>query len=82
MFELRIYFNSEFLRDFIEDGLVDYAKENPGVVVYVKPRRHRTPVIVAEYRKFSILNIYFLDIEFIFVFSKWRKTMDQLQKQH
>jgi large subunit ribosomal protein L43 len=30
-------------------GLVDFAKENPGVVVYVKPRRHRTPVIVAEY---------------------------------
>lgn len=28
---------------------MDYAKENPGVVVYVKPRRHRTPVIVAEY---------------------------------
>lgn len=28
---------------------MDYAKENPSVVVYVKPRRHRTPVIVAEY---------------------------------
>lgn len=33
----------------MENNLVDFAKENPGVVVYVKPRRHRTPVMVAEY---------------------------------
>lgn len=37
------------IRQFLENDLVDYAKENPGVVVYVKPRRHRTPVIKAEY---------------------------------
>lgn len=28
---------------------MDFAKENPGVVVYVKPRRHRSSVVVAEY---------------------------------
>lgn len=38
-------------RDFLENNLVDFAKTNPGVVVYVKPRRHRSPVIVAEYCK-------------------------------
>ncbi|EZA58534.1 hypothetical protein DMN91_009044 [Ooceraea biroi] len=37
------------MRGFIEHDLLDYAKQNPGVVVYVKPRRHRHPVIVAEY---------------------------------
>ncbi|KAL0808383.1 hypothetical protein ABMA28_012865 [Loxostege sticticalis] len=37
------------LRDFIEQDLVDFAKQNPGVVVYLKPRRHRGPVAVAEY---------------------------------
>lgn len=26
-----------------------FAKENPGTTVYVKPRRHRAPVMVAEY---------------------------------
>ncbi|GAB0093974.1 mitochondrial ribosomal protein L43 [Sergentomyia squamirostris] len=40
---------SRGMRDFLENSLVDYAKANPGVVVYVKPRRHRSPVIVAEY---------------------------------
>lgn len=43
------YFHFYNHRDFLENHLIDYAKENPGVVVYVKPRRHRTPVIVAEY---------------------------------
>ncbi|EFN78745.1 39S ribosomal protein L43, mitochondrial [Harpegnathos saltator] len=37
------------MRHFIEHNLIHYAKENPGIVVYVKPRRHRHPVIVAEY---------------------------------
>jgi len=41
--------SSRGMRDFIEKGLVDFAKENPGVVVYVKPRRHRTAVMVGEY---------------------------------
>ncbi|XP_018561469.1 39S ribosomal protein L43, mitochondrial [Anoplophora glabripennis] len=41
--------SSRGMREFIESGLVNYAKENPGVVVYLKPRRHRSPVIKAEY---------------------------------
>ncbi|KAK6645152.1 hypothetical protein RUM43_001428 [Polyplax serrata] len=40
---------SRGVREFIENGLVDFAKENPNVVIYMKPRRHRTPVFVAEY---------------------------------
>ncbi|XP_076651253.1 mitochondrial ribosomal protein L43 [Halictus rubicundus] len=37
------------IRKFLENDLINYAKENPGVVVYVKPRRHRSPAIKAEY---------------------------------
>ncbi|XP_076007788.1 large ribosomal subunit protein mL43 [Genypterus blacodes] len=37
------------VRDFIEEGVVDYAKKNPGTVVYVTPRPCRTPKVVAEY---------------------------------
>ncbi|XP_064630809.1 large ribosomal subunit protein mL43-like [Lineus longissimus] len=36
-------------RDYIENHLVDFTKKNPGVVVYVQPRRHRAPVLVGEY---------------------------------
>ncbi|XP_069560781.1 large ribosomal subunit protein mL43 [Brachyistius frenatus] len=36
-------------RDFIEEGVVDYAKKNPGTVVYVSPQPIRVPKIVAEY---------------------------------
>ncbi|XP_077407362.1 large ribosomal subunit protein mL43 [Vanacampus margaritifer] len=37
------------VRDFIEDGVVDYAKKNPGTVVYVSPNSCNKPKIVAEY---------------------------------
>ncbi|XP_033757132.1 39S ribosomal protein L43, mitochondrial-like [Pecten maximus] len=37
------------MRNFIENHLMDFAKENPGVVVYVKPRRHRSPRIIATF---------------------------------
>ncbi|KPJ15343.1 39S ribosomal protein L43, mitochondrial [Papilio machaon] len=40
---------SRGLRDYIEQDLVDFASNNPSVVVYLKPRRHRSPVVVAEY---------------------------------
>lgn len=33
----------------MENQLLEFSTKNPGVVVYVKPRRHRQPVIVAEY---------------------------------
>lgn len=29
--------------------MIDFSKKNPGVVVYVKPRRHRAPVVIGEY---------------------------------
>ncbi|THD20361.1 Mitochondrial ribosomal protein L43 [Fasciola hepatica] len=37
------------IREYIEKYLVDFARRNPATVVYVKPRRHRPPLIVAEY---------------------------------
>jgi large subunit ribosomal protein L43 len=44
---------SRGVRDFIENDLVAFARDNPGVVMYLKPRRHRSPVVVAEYCKLS-----------------------------
>lgn len=38
-----------FHRDFLENQLLEFSTKNPGVVVYIKPRRHRQPVIVGEY---------------------------------
>lgn len=46
--------SSRGMRDFIENELVNFARANPSVVVYVKPRRHRGPVVVAEYREFKV----------------------------
>lgn len=40
-------------RDFIETELMEFAKNNPGTVVYLKPRRHRSACLVAEYCKFN-----------------------------
>ncbi|XP_041938391.1 39S ribosomal protein L43, mitochondrial [Alosa sapidissima] len=36
-------------RNFIEEGVVDYAKKNPGTVVYISPEPCRIPRLVAEY---------------------------------
>ncbi|TGZ70937.1 hypothetical protein CRM22_002916 [Opisthorchis felineus] len=41
--------DSKGVRDYIEGYLVDFARRNPATVVYVKPRRHRPPLLVAEY---------------------------------
>ncbi|XP_066947299.1 large ribosomal subunit protein mL43 [Macrobrachium rosenbergii] len=41
--------NSRGMREYIEKELIHFARENPGVVVYVKPRRHRAPCLKAEY---------------------------------
>ncbi|XP_045129983.1 39S ribosomal protein L43, mitochondrial-like [Portunus trituberculatus] len=40
---------SKGMREYIEKELIGFARENPGVVVYVKPRRHRSPCLKAEY---------------------------------
>lgn len=47
---------SKGMRDFIENHLENFARSNQSVVVYVKPRRHRAPVLVGEYSKFNSLN--------------------------
>jgi len=41
--------DSKGVRDFIENHAVDFARKNPGTVVYLKPRRHRAPHIKLEY---------------------------------
>lgn len=41
--------NSVGMRDFIEKYLLDFTRSNPGVVVYLKPRRHKGPTLAAEY---------------------------------
>lgn len=48
---LNLYFVYIF-SEYIEQDLVDFASSNPSVVVYLKPRRHRSPVVVAEYCKY------------------------------
>lgn len=40
---------SKGVRDFIEQDLIDFTNKNPGVVVYLKPRRFKTGVVVGEY---------------------------------
>ncbi|CAA9997060.1 unnamed protein product [Nesidiocoris tenuis] len=40
---------SRGVREFVESNLIDFSRQNPGVAVYVKPRRHRAPTITAEY---------------------------------
>ncbi|XP_074519100.1 large ribosomal subunit protein mL43 [Halichoeres trimaculatus] len=42
------------VREFIEEGVVDYAKKNPSTVVYVSPQSCRIPKIVAEYLNGSV----------------------------
>jgi large subunit ribosomal protein L43 len=41
--------SSRYMRDFIENHLLDFTKKHPGVVVYLQPRRNRGPSIVGEY---------------------------------
>lgn len=41
--------NAKGVRDFIEHDIVDFARANPGVALYLKPRRKQTPVLIAEY---------------------------------
>ena len=44
-----------FFRDFIEKYLLDFTKANPGIVIYLKPRRHRRPLLTADYCKYMYL---------------------------
>lgn len=40
---------SREVRKFIETRLVDVARQNPGCVIYVKPRIFKSPVMTADY---------------------------------
>lgn len=40
---------SKAVREFIEEDLVDFAKVNNSIAVYLLPRRNRNATIVAEY---------------------------------
>merc|ERR1712029_73103 len=40
---------SSGVRKYIEQDVVEFAKQNPSCALYLKPRRMRVPVIVAEY---------------------------------
>ncbi|XP_026171208.1 large ribosomal subunit protein mL43 [Mastacembelus armatus] len=42
------------VREFIEDGVADYAMKNPSTVVYVSPQACRIPKVVAEYLNGSV----------------------------
>lgn len=41
--------NCKGIREYIERDLMDFAKANPGVVIYLKPRRIGPPSITADY---------------------------------
>ncbi|KAM9327083.1 large ribosomal subunit protein mL43 [Gastrophryne carolinensis] len=41
-------------REFIEEKIVDFAKRNPSVVLYVNPKPCRVPKLVAEYLNGSV----------------------------
>jgi large subunit ribosomal protein L43 len=41
--------NRRGVREFIETDLIEFANKNPGVVVYLEPKRHRLPKLVGEY---------------------------------
>ncbi|XP_067909146.1 39S ribosomal protein L43, mitochondrial [Heterodontus francisci] len=41
--------NSRGVREFVEEGVVDFAKQNPGIVVYVTAKRCSVPKLIGEY---------------------------------
>ncbi|XP_069756255.1 large ribosomal subunit protein mL43 [Narcine bancroftii] len=40
---------SRGVREYIEEGVVDFARQNPGIVVYVTQKRCNIPKLVGEY---------------------------------
>ncbi|XP_017780716.1 PREDICTED: 39S ribosomal protein L43, mitochondrial [Nicrophorus vespilloides] len=73
--------SSRGVRDFIESDLVNFAKDHPGVVVYLKPRRHRGPVIVAEYLNGEKQHVYCRNFTSEVV-SKWLTLLKNQQGNH
>ncbi|ESO10853.1 hypothetical protein HELRODRAFT_72412, partial [Helobdella robusta] len=41
--------SSRSARDFIEQHLLEFTRSNPGIVVYLKPRRLKAPLIVGTF---------------------------------
>lgn len=77
---------SREVRKFIETRLVDVAKENPGVVIYVKPRMYKNPVLTTEYisGEQHYLNLTRVGCESIEEWMKWHihRSGDELYKLH
>lgn len=44
-------------REFVEREVTDFARRNPGVVIYVNPRPCAVPRIVAEYREWGRVRV-------------------------
>lgn len=40
-------------REFVEQEVADFARRNPGIVIYVNPRPCNVPRVVAEYREWG-----------------------------
>ncbi|XP_074855373.1 large ribosomal subunit protein mL43 [Carettochelys insculpta] len=59
--------SSRGAREYIEEKVVDFAKQNPGVVVYVTPQKCRSPTLVAEYLNGAVREEFIAD-----------KTMDEI----
>ncbi|KAM3934256.1 large ribosomal subunit protein mL43 [Leptodactylus fuscus] len=45
---------SRGVREYIEEKVVDFAKQNPGIVVYISPKPCRVPKLVGEYLNGSV----------------------------
>ena len=60
MFLINAYLNKNTqllpFRKFINDHVVDIAKQNPSIAIYVRERPSRHPRFVAEFCKLSILH--------------------------
>ncbi|XP_069851152.1 large ribosomal subunit protein mL43 [Dipodomys merriami] len=46
--------SSRGAREFVEQEVADFARRNPGIVIYVNPRPCQVPRVVAEYLNGSV----------------------------
>lgn len=78
--------SSREMRKFIETKLVDVARENPGCVIYVKPRLFKSPVLTAEYLsgKSHYLSLHRMSCDQIAAWIDWHLTRsgEDLYKLH
>lgn len=49
--------SSRGVRDYIEKNLLLFTRSNPGIMVYLKPRRFRTPCLVGEYLNGNMVDL-------------------------